>query len=201
MSKAENSLDEVETAPDTNARIADLAKRLLDGGLCELSAREQRVISTIAQRHHVTRSANNAVEANETLGDHIADRVARFGGSWAFIILFVAALVAWVVTNTLLLVVGPPFDPYPFIFLNLILSMVAALQAPIILMSQNRQAARDRISAGLDYEINLKAELEIMTLHEKLDALRIDRIEALLRRQGAVLDRLASLRPSPLQQP
>lgn len=202
MSKAENSLDAVETASDTTARIADLAKRLLDGGLCELSAREQRVISTIAQRHHVTRSANNAVEANETLGDHIADRVARFGGSWAFIILFIAALVAWVGINTLLLaVVAPPFDPYPFIFLNLILSMVAALQAPIILMSQNRQAARDRISAGLDYEVNLKAELEIMALHEKLDALRIDRIEALLRSQGAVLDRLASLGPSPLQQP
>lgn len=136
-----------------------------------------------------------------TLGDHIADRVARFGGSWAFIILFVAALVGWVGSNTLLLtLVGPAFDPYPFIFLNLILSMVAALQAPIILMSQNRQAARDRISAGLDYEVNLKAELEIMALHEKLDALRIDRIEALLRSQGDVLERLASRRPSPSQQ-
>lgn len=181
-------------------RIADLAKRLLEGGLCELSARDQRVISTIARRHHVTRSVNNTIDEGETFGDHVADRVARFGGSWAFIIMFVAALAAWVGLNTLLLArLGPAFDPYPFIFLNLILSMVAALQAPIILMSQNRQATRDRISAGLDYEVNLKAELEIMALHEKLDALRIDRLENLLQNQGAVLDRLACRGPGPSQ--
>lgn len=201
MNDAKNSLGPIEIATATDDRIAGLGKRLLEGGVSELSTREQRVISTIAQRHHVTRSANNAVDERETLGDHIADRVARFGGSWAFIILFVAALVGWVGINTLLLtLVGPSFDPYPFIFLNLILSMVAALQAPIILMSQNRQAARDRISAGLDYEVNLKAELEIMALHEKLDALRIDRIEALLHSQGDVLERLASRGPSPSQQ-
>lgn len=93
---------------------------------------------------------------------------------------------------------GPAFDPYPFIFLNLILSMVAALQAPIILMSQNRQATRDRISAGLDYEVNLKAELEIMALHEKIDALRIDRLEALMERQGQVLDLLVRRASKPL---
>jgi len=86
-------------------------------------------------------------------------------------------------------------DPYPFIFLNLLLSMVAALQAPIILMSQNRQAARDRIAAGLDYEVNLKAELEIMALHEKLDGLRIDQLEAQLARQGDLLRTLASRLP------
>lgn len=106
------------------------------------------------------------------------------------------ALVAWVGLNTLVLIYfGPALDPYPFIFLNLILSMIAALQAPIILMSQNRQAARDRISAGLDYEINLKAELEIMALHEKLDALRIDRLEMLLRSQGELLEQLVQFRP------
>ncbi|MEV5022753.1 DUF1003 domain-containing protein [Sphingobium sp. LMA1-1-1.1] len=178
------------------ARVADLAQRLLEGGLSELSVREQRVISTIVDRHHVTRSVNRAVDDDQTIGDHIADRVARFGGSWTFIIIFVVALVAWVGLNTLVLIYfGPALDPYPFIFLNLILSMIAALQAPIILMSQNRQAARDRISAGLDYEINLKAELEIMALHEKLDALRIDRLEMLLRSQGELLEQLVQFRP------
>jgi uncharacterized membrane protein len=172
----------------SDGRITELAQRLLDGGLRELSAREQRVIATIAERHHVTRNLNNTVDDSETVGDRIADRVARFGGSWTFIIIFILALVAWVGLNTLMLTkYGTTFDAYPFIFLNLILSMVAALQAPIILMSQNRQAARDRISAGLDYEVNLKAELEIMALHEKLDALRLDRLEMLIEQQAETL--------------
>ena len=172
-------------------RVEDLAKRLLDGGLKELSAREQRVLATIADRHHVTQNANRTIEARETYGDYIADRVARFGGSWTFIILFVVVLLSWITLNTLMLRQdGKAFDAYPFIFLNLILSMVAALQAPIILMSQNRQASRDRVSAGLDYEINLKAELEIMALHDKLDALRIDRLEAMLREQSEQLGQL-----------
>jgi len=173
-------------APDK--RIVELGQRLLDGGLAELSSRDQRVIAMIAARHHVTRSVNRAVDDGETVGDRIADRVARFGGSWRFIILFVLALVVWVGGNSLML--AHIVDPYPFIFLNLLLSMVAALQAPIILMSQNRQAVRDRITAGLDYEINLKAELEIMALHEKLDALRIDQLEAQLERQCELLQSL-----------
>jgi uncharacterized membrane protein len=187
-------------SPKPDTQLADLGQRLLDGGLCELSAREQRVISRIADRHHITRSLNRTIDDGETAGDHIADRVARFGGSWTFIILFVTALVAWVGLNTLALFrLGPAFDPYPFIFLNLILSMVAALQAPIILMSQNRQAARDRISASLDYEVNLKAELEIMALHEKLDALRIGRLEILLEKQGQTLEQLLQLQvPRPV---
>lgn len=173
-------------------RVTGLAQRLLAGGLSELSARERRVIATIADRHHVTRSVNQAIDERETVGDHVADRVARFGGSWTFIIIFILVLVGWVGLNTMTLTqMGRPFDPYPFIFLNLILSMVAALQAPIILMSQNRQAARDRVTAGLDYEINLKAELEIMALHEKLDALRIDRLEALLKQQSVMLTAIA----------
>jgi uncharacterized membrane protein len=166
------------------SRIADLAERLLHGGVAELSAREQRVIATIARRQHVTRSVNRTIDDTETFGDALADRVARFGGSWPFIIIFIAGLVAWVGLNALMLArTGDTFDRYPYIFLNLILSMIAALQAPIILMSQNRQAARDRVSAGLDYEVNLKAELEIMALHDKLDALRIDRLEEMLEAQ------------------
>lgn len=182
-----------------SADIADLAQRLLDGGLQELSAREQRVISTIASRRHVARNVNRRVSEIETFGDRVADRVARFGGSWTFIIIFIVALLSWVALNTLMLARhGGTFDAYPFIFLNLILSMVAALQAPIILMSQNRQARRDRIAAGLDYEVNLKAELEIMALHDKLDALRIERLEEMLQEQADQL-RVIMMRRDPEQ--
>jgi len=182
----------LETSPPADQpAISELAQRLLHGDFAALSPREQRVIAAIARRQPTSRSLNRAVDERDTYGDRLADSVARFGGSWAFIIIFVAGLVAWIVTNTVLLAsYGGTFDAYPFIFLNLILSMVAALQAPVILMSQNRQANRDRVSAGLDYEVNLKAELEIMTLNDKLDALRIDRLEQMLKEQDAKLDQL-----------
>ena len=173
--------------------IAELAQRLLDGGLNKLSAREQRVISMIASRRHVSKNVNRTISEDETLGDRVADSVARFGGSWKFIIIFVSALLAWVALNIWMLSqYGKTFDVYPFILLNLMLSMVAALQAPVILMSQNRQARRDRIAAGLDYEVNLKAELEIMALHDKLDALRIERLEEMLELQGKDIRQLMS---------
>jgi uncharacterized membrane protein len=138
-------------------------------------------------------SVNDAVAGTETIGDRIADRVARFGGSWTFILLFVSTLVVWVALNGILMKSGAhAFDTYPFVFLNLILSMVAALQAPIILMSQNRQANRDRCAAALDYDVNLKAELEIMAVHNKLDDLRIDRLHDLVERQHAMLEELTA---------
>ncbi|MEG3178526.1 DUF1003 domain-containing protein [Sphingomonas sp. RB3P16] len=174
-----------------NALVSELATRLLHGNFATLSAREQRVIAAIARRQPSSRSLNRTVAETDTFGDHIADRVARFGGSWAFILIFVGGLIAWIAINTVMLArYGSTFDVYPFIFLNLILSMIAALQAPVILMSQNRQANRDRVSAGLDYEVNLKAELEIMTLHEKLDGMRIDQLWEMLEDQREKLDRL-----------
>jgi len=161
--------------------VTQLARQLLDSGLKGLSGREQRVIVHIAKRLHVARNVNCVVEERQTFGEHLADRVAQFGGSWTFITVFTGLLIAWVVVNTVVLArFGGAFDPYPYIFLNLILSMVAALQAPVILMSQNRQAARDRIAASLDYEINLKAEVEIMALHDKLDRIRLEHVEATL---------------------
>lgn len=182
-----------EEVPGDDPRISELARRLLHGDFAALSLREQRVIAAIARRQPASRSINHAVEESDTVGDRLADRVAHFGGSWAFILIFVAGLVVWIATNTIMLArYGATFDEYPYIFLNLILSMVAALQAPVILMSQNRQANRDRISAELDYEINLKAELEIMTLHDKLDALRIDRLREMLEEQRDKLDRLVA---------
>ena len=108
-----------------------------------------------------------------TFGQRLADKVAMFGGSWTFLIIFAAILLAWIMLNAFLLARrGNTFDPYPYILLNLFLSMLAAIQAPIILMSQNRQSVKDRLDAAHDYEVNLKAELEILSLHEKLDELR-----------------------------
>jgi uncharacterized membrane protein len=119
-------------------------------------------------RTQVTRNVNIEAEERLTLGHRLADRVAAFGGSWPFILVFCAVMVLWVVVNTWVLAENT-FDPYPYILLNLVLSMLAALQAPIIMMSQNRQAAKDRLQADLDYRINLKAELEVAHLHKKID--------------------------------
>lgn len=165
--------------------VVRLARRILDDGLGCLSAREQRVILLVARRQHAALTADAVADEAKTFGERLADRVAQLGGSWGFILVFTGMLLAWVVANTVVLArFGGGFDPYPYIFLNLILSMVAALQAPVILMSQNRQAARDRLAAALDYEINLKAEVEIMSLHDKLDRIRLDRVEGLLREQA-----------------
>jgi len=119
-------------------------------------------------RTRVSRNPNEEGEENLTFGQRLADRVAAFGGSWTFIIFFGIVLIAWVLANTTL-VFSHPFDPYPFIFLNLILSMLAAIQAPVIMMSQNRQGQKDRMKTDMDYRIDTKAELEIAHLHTKVD--------------------------------
>jgi CRP/FNR family transcriptional regulator, cyclic AMP receptor protein len=119
-------------------------------------------------RLHVTRNVNEEEEERLTFGERIADRVASFGGSWTFIILFGVILLVWMVINAIILVTRA-FDPYPFILLNLVLSTLAALQAPVIMMSQNRQASKDRLQADLDYQVNMKAELEVAQLHRKVD--------------------------------
>ena len=159
-----------------SAKLADAAQRWLGRSAESLSDAERRVLGLFLQRHALG-SARAGVAA-PSVGERVADKVAKFGGSWTFIGLFAFVLVAWVVVNSLLL--RHPFDAYPYVFLNLILSMLAAVQAPVIMMSQNRQAAKDRADAENDYAVNLKAELEILALHDKLDALRVDRIEELL---------------------
>ena len=133
----------------------------------------QKVARHVTERKHI--SKNTSLEHNESksFGQRAADAVASFGGSWTFIMLFAATLIAWVVLNSVILVnYNKAFDPYPYILLNLFLSMLASIQAPIILMSQNRQSELDRLNAEHDYEVNLKAELEILLLHEKIDLLR-----------------------------
>ncbi|MGE0449035.1 MAG: DUF1003 domain-containing protein [Vicinamibacterales bacterium] len=130
---------------------------------------ERAVLARMAQGKPPTTDPNQAFDAQLTFGQRVADRVAAFGGSWTFIGLFLLSLVIWMGIQEDLI---RPFDPYPYILLNLALSCIAALQAPVIMMSQNRHAAKDRLDARNDYEINLRAEMEIMGLHAKLDAVR-----------------------------
>ena len=151
--------------------VAELASRLLERNSGTLSDVEKRILQSAIDRTPVSVDTNVVYTTSRNFGDRIADKIAKVGGSWTFILSFIVFLVAWTAGNALLLG-RDQFDPYPFIFLNLILSMIAALQAPVIMMSQNRQAERDRIDAGNDYEVNLKAEIDIMALHEKLDELR-----------------------------
>jgi uncharacterized membrane protein len=134
----------------------------------ELGAIEKRVLKKAHERKVISTDVNAAFSANASAGERLADGIARVGGSWAFIISFLLFLVVWTLINTIILA-SRAFDPYPFIFLNLVLSMIAAIQAPIIMMSQNRQTERDRFEAAKDYEVNLKAELEVLSLHQKID--------------------------------
>jgi uncharacterized membrane protein len=149
----------------------NLAKALLGQPYKDLDAPEQRVISSIAEHTTVAENVNESFTESLTFGERLADGVAAFGGSWKFIGLFFAFIFVWIMMNSAWLVVGSAFDPYPFILLNLGLSSLAAFQAPIIMMSQNRQAAKDRIKQDAAYEINLKLELQIMRLHEKINTL------------------------------
>jgi uncharacterized membrane protein len=138
-----------------------------------LQAVEKTTIEKLVKRNPISRNTNQVFSDQRTFGERVADKVATFGGSWTFIFIFGGILLAWVILNSYILAnKNETFDPYPYILLNLFLSMLAAIQAPIIMMSQNRQAAKDRLDAAHDYEVNLKAELEILSLHKKIDDLR-----------------------------
>jgi len=169
---------------------ADLARRLLGKEPAALDEEERNVLEDIALGTPTTRDAADVADERATFGDRLADRVAAVGGSWGFIIGFGAVLLAWMLLNSgVLSRFGLQFDPYPYIFLNLMLSTLAAIQAPVIMMSQNRQAMKDRLAASLDYETNLRAELDILRLHHKLDHQVIERLAAL----EAKIDRLAGI--------
>ncbi len=134
----------------------------------ELSSLEKEVKDSLENQELVTEDVNEVFSTRLTLGQKIADKVAAFGGSWTFILLFAFSMGIWISFNAFVRS-GVQFDPYPFILLNLILSTLAALQAPVIMMSQNRQESKDRARSELDYKVNLKAELEVRHLHEKID--------------------------------
>jgi uncharacterized membrane protein len=153
-----------------------LARDLLGRDFDDLEADEQRVLRRVAAGTFTGRDADELAQAHASWGDHLADRVAAIGGSWGFIIGFGVVLVVWAALNSgVLQALGVgPFDAYPFIFLNLMLSMLAAVQAPVILMSQNRQAMKDRITARHDYEVNLRTQLEILRLGHRIERLARD---------------------------
>jgi uncharacterized membrane protein len=148
----------------------DYVKEVLEDEIGELSALDNEVIQSLEQHEILSADISKQFERKLTFGERLSDHIAEFGGSWKFLITFGAVLIGWIVLNAVLFL-NRGFDPYPFILLNLILSCLAAVQAPIIMMSQNRAEARDRLRAENDYKVNLKAELEIRHLHEKLDHL------------------------------
>ena len=156
------------TSPRT---VDDLAMELLGKSSDALSPAERRVLERIHKRE-TTQDIGVVHEESATFGERLSDHVAAVGGSWGFIIAFAVVLFGWMFLKSQILNrMGMAFDPYPFIFLNLLLSTLAAVQAPIIMMSQNRQADKDRVAASHDYEVNLRAELEILRLHEKVNHL------------------------------
>ncbi|WP_337189309.1 DUF1003 domain-containing protein [Phenylobacterium sp.] len=162
----------------------DLARSLLGDAP---SKRQQHVVDQIEARRPISQDAGELATRQDSFWDRLADAVARIGGSWPFIGVFFLFLLGWTGVNSVVLAKGSAFDPYPYIFLNLMLSMLAAIQAPIIMMSQNRAAQRDRKAAEHDYLVNLRAELEIMHLHDKVDALREQELLDIIRQQAEAL--------------
>jgi len=149
----------------------NLAKAMFGMKFNELGDVEQRVIESIANKEPLAENINDTFHDKLSFGQRMADKVASFGGSWTFIGLFVLIMLSWMLTNSWLFLAEKAFDPYPYILLNLTLSALAALQAPIIMMSQNRQAAKDRLEVAANYEVSLKTDIEITRLHQKIDDL------------------------------
>ena len=171
--------------------LDDLAKRYLHKSVDTLDDEEQHVLAQIEAQQPTSRDAADLADEQSTFGERLADKVAAVGGSWAFIIAFSLVLLGWMLLNSDVLTHwGHAFDPYPYIFLNLMLSTLAAIQAPVIMMSQNRQAAKDRVAASLDFEVNLRAELEILRLHHKIDDAIMARLDVIAAQQAELARRL-----------
>jgi uncharacterized membrane protein len=158
----------------------------------ELGELESQVVESLRERELLSQEVDEEIDRHLSFGQRLADRVASFGGSWTFILIFLAVLAVWIGVNSWLLR-SDAFDPYPYILMNLVLSSIAALQAPVIMMSQNRTATRDRVQARNDYQINLKAELEIRHLHEKMDHLLKQQHTRLFEIQQIQIDLLTEL--------
>ena len=170
---------------------------LLEDERGEIGALERQVLDSMEQGQTVSQNPEEMLREGVTFGERMADRVAAFGGSWTFILSFAVAVVVWMAVNVAGVLFGA-FDPYPFILLNLVLSCLAALQAPVIMMSQGRKEAKDRLRAENDYQVNLKAELEIRQLHEKIDhqlARQWERLAEMQQIQIDLLEENARSRP------
>ncbi len=191
--------DHPEFTADKHLSISELAyyrekyvSDCLIKDIGELTELEHTVINAYKNKSTITDKLENEEEPPQTVGQRIADNVAAFGGSWTFIIMFCSFIFLWIFANIVLLT-NKGFDPYPFILLNLILSCVAALQAPVIMMSQNRQEEKDRDRARKDYMINLKSELEIRILHEKIDHLIMHQQQELLEIQKVQTEMMSEI--------
>ncbi len=175
----EFSVDKFLTVEELNHFREKHLENILIDQVGELSQLEKTVLSSLKDKSTLTDKIDGDDNFPATLGQRIADKVAAFGGSWTFIISFTLFLVSWIIINIFWLA-NKGFDPYPFILLNLILSCIAAMQAPVIMMSQNRQEEKDRERAKKDYMVNLKSELEIRMLHEKIDHLILSQQQEVL---------------------
>ena len=172
---------------DLNKIKGHYVEKILEEEMGKLTKLEKQVVRSLKEHEILSENINQEFDRTLTFGEKVADKVATFGGSWAFILTFAGVLLGWILINTLLLI-NRPFDPYPFILLNLVLSTLAAIQAPIIMMSQNRQEDRDRLRSEQDYKVNLKAELEIKHLNEKMDHLLHYQWQRLLEIQELQID-------------
>lgn len=181
----------ISTAALNSYRKKDL-ENIINSENRELSSLENEVVDSITKNQILSDNIEPDINDSLTFGQQVADKIAEFGGSWTFIIIFFSFLIIWMLINIVLLTQNP-FDPYPFILLNLLLSCVAAIQAPIIMMSQNRREQKDRIRNEYEYKINLKAELEIKLLHEKLDYLMIHQNKRMLEIQEIQVDILEDI--------
>ena len=190
--KADFSPDGVICADDLNHFRFLYVQDLLASEKGELSTLDHEVLESLQQHDLLTSDLNLEFDKAQTFGEKLADRIAEFGGSWKFIILFCTILVLWITINSIVLL-WRPFDPYPFILLNLVLSCLAAMQAPVIMMSQNRQEAKDRLRSEHDYRVNLKPELEIRHLHEKIDHLLSKQWERLVEIQQIQMELVTEL--------
>jgi uncharacterized membrane protein len=177
---------------DLNHFRAEYVKDVLRTEKGELTALEEEVVRSLKEQELLSKNVNIEFEQQRTLGERLADRLAEFAGSWRFISIFMGMFLLWIAINVIVLTLKP-FDPYPFILLNLVLSCLAAMQAPVIMMSQNRQEARDRLRAEHDYRVNLKAELEIRQLHEKIDHLLMNQWQKLLAIQEIQMELMGEL--------
>ncbi len=165
---------------------------LIESDKGELSKLEEEVLESLVKHEVISSNLDTEMEGEWSFGERLADRIAAFGGSWPFLIIFAVFLVIWIGVNSTALL-WHPADPYPFILLNLILSCLASVQAPIIIMSQNRQGVKDRLRAQHDYQVNLKAELEIRQIHEKLDHLLSKQWERLVQIQEIQVEQLSEI--------
>jgi uncharacterized membrane protein len=164
---------------DLNNYRARFVQNMLQEEGGELSVFDKEVLESIVKRDILSENVDEKIEQKLSFGQRLSDKIAKFGGSWRFIIIFFIVLIIWMAINTIFLL-SKAFDPYPFILLNLILSCLAAIQAPIIMMSQNRQEEKDRARSLHDYQVNLKAEVEIRMLHDKIDYLTLQQGQKML---------------------